>query len=640
MKKYNLILLVFLFICGVAFGQITTDEEPISFKKEKEVPVLKASEKSMKSLPSLDIKKIEQEDIDDEANGLPPRFGYRHKVNYDLENSGEWTDLSDGGKLWRLTIHSQGALSINLLYDKFWIPDGAKFFIYSADGKYSIGAVTSANNKGPKDDIQGFATGLVYGDQVTLEYYLPQEAEEVGVISIAYVVHGYRYIQLPNDSKSYGGSDTCQINVNCPEGANWQNEKNAIALILVNGNRHCTGSLINTTANDSRPLFLTANHCLGSWIPPDYNLSHWSFYWHYESPGCTSSSEPAILSTSGATITAYGVSDFALLKLTEDPADKAGVTPYYLGWDRSVNATAGGVGIHHPQGDIKKISVYNTMPEIVGANNTSWRAYWAQGKTQGGSSGSPLINNSGRVIGQLSGGSYDCGTPNVVYFSNYGRFSVSWTGDGATEPKYRLKDWLDPLNTGAVTVNGRGCSTTTLSNVGINNTQTVTGCRVVVNNVTFNSPANVTIAGDYRVVINSMVANEGSRVVIQAGGGTSQSSPSPSGDNFAVSDDLVSSRSLAEEPLVAAETASKLYQNIPNPFTGETVIGYYIPDTAHSAYLRFMTAAGVVAKAINISTFGEGEVSISANELSAGIYFYTLVVDGQIINSRQMIVGN
>ena len=189
-----------------------------------------------------------------------------------------------------------------------------------------------------------------------------------------------------------------------------------------------------------------------------------------------------------------------------------------------------------------------------------------------------------------------------------------------------------------------------LHNQTINNAQTIAGCEVNVNNVTFNSPANVTISGYYKVEINSMVANQGSSVVIQAIGSgspssSSQSSSSPSG-GFVASDDLFSSRSFVEneaesvEETTAPNTQARLYQNIPNPFTGETVIGYYIPESARSAYLRFMTATGVVAKAISLSAFGEGAVSISANELSAGVYFYTLVVDGQIVNSRQMVVGN
>lgn len=221
-----------------------------------------------------------------------------------------------------------------MLYNKFWIPEQAKFFVYSNDRKHSIGAITSANNKGNKSKPQGFATGLVYGSQITLEYYLPKEVQEIGEISIAYIVHGYRYIVLPeNVEAGYGESGDCQVNINCSEGQNWQNEKNAVAMILVNGDRYCTGSLINTTANDFRPLFLTADHCLGGWANDvkydalgDSILNHWSFYWHYEVPGCSNINAPTILSTVGATVISNnGASDFALLRLTENPLTKQGL---------------------------------------------------------------------------------------------------------------------------------------------------------------------------------------------------------------------------------------------------------------------------------------------------------------------------
>ena len=110
-------------------------------------------------------------------------------------------------------------------------------------------------------------------------------------------------------------------------------------MILVNGTRYCTGSLINTTANDNRPLLLTAHHCLGgpgnNYIQYDAinnpALNHWSFYWHYEAPKCGNVSiEPPHLSTIGATVIANNeASDFALLRLAEDPRNKRGVTPYY-----------------------------------------------------------------------------------------------------------------------------------------------------------------------------------------------------------------------------------------------------------------------------------------------------------------------
>jgi hypothetical protein len=466
------------------------------------------------------MKKINQEDVENEAKGIPPRFGYRHEVRYNLENSGEWTDLPNGDKIWQLEISCSGALSINLLYDKFWVPDGAKFFIYSNDRKQHIGAFTSINNKGDKANIDGFATGLIYGDQITLEYYLPKSINEIGVISVAYVVQGYRYIKS-NNTKNYGSSGSCNINVNCTQGQGWQNERNAVAMILVDGNRYCTGSLINTTAGDSRPLFLTADHCLGGWansVKYDAisapNLSHWSFYWHYESPSCANSS-PAILSTSSATVVANNAaSDFALLRLSEDPRNKNGVTPYYLGWDRSGNSGTGGVGIHHPSGDIKKISIYTITPASATYNSSTatnghWRIVWNQGTTEGGSSGSPVINNNHRVLGQLHGGNASCS--NLSGYDYYGKFSVSWTGNGATDNRRRLIDWLDPFNTGVSVLDG--CNgVVNYANTTVTGNVTVTSCGVL-------NTQNVTVQNGRGLTLNAKQVNIKEPFTVQYGAG-------------------------------------------------------------------------------------------------------------------------
>ncbi|MDO5664728.1 MAG: hypothetical protein Q4G63_05670 [Bacteroidia bacterium] len=469
----RIFLLLFVICCFVAnYAQTSTGENPVGFGLT--LRNLSMSD-NIKILPTLNMNKIKQEDLQDEQNGLPPRFGYPHKVDFNTDNSGVWQDLPNGDKIWQLTISCPQALSINFLYDKFWLPTGSKFFVYTSDKKYSIGAFTSKNNKGNKSNIQGFATGLLYGSEVTLEYYQPQNINDNPIISIAYVVQGYRYINLPEAStRALNESGSCQVNINCPEGQNWQHEKNAVALILVNGNRYCTGSLINTTANDNRPLFLTADHCLGGWgnnytkYDAIYNpiLNHWSFYWQYETPTCDNVIlEPPILSTVGATVVANNeTSDFALLRLTEDPRDKQGATPFYLGWDRSGSFGTGGVGIHHPSGDVKKIATLNhPTTNNWNGNYNYWSHYWdatlnGYSVTEGGSSGSPLINNNRHIIGQLRGGSYiNCSNPSQD-IAAYGKFSISWTGNNDPDLRRQLKHWLDPLNTNLQTLDGIGVS--------------------------------------------------------------------------------------------------------------------------------------------------------------------------------------
>ncbi|MDD2636705.1 MAG: hypothetical protein PHW82_14535 [Bacteroidales bacterium] len=355
MKKIIIFLIAcMLFVSTIA--QISTREHPASFSYKPQ-PLTK-NNTCYKILPKLNLKQINEEDIVDEENGRPPRFGFKHKVNFNMHNSGKWTTLASGDKIWRLSILCPDALSINLLYDKFWLPEDSKLFVYNTNKEHYIGAFTSKNNTGTKENPTGFATGLVYGKEIVVEYFQPKEVVEQAIISIDYVVHGYRYINV-GTSKGFGDSNNCNININCPEGNNWQNEKNAVALILVNGDRICTGSLINNTAQDYTPYFLTAEHCLCN---GDYdaesnpNLYYHSFYWHYEHPGCSNSStEPLTNSTVGATVVAnYWESDFALLELTEDPFNDPNITLYYLGWDKSGNSGTSAACIHHPKGDVKK----------------------------------------------------------------------------------------------------------------------------------------------------------------------------------------------------------------------------------------------------------------------------------------------
>ena len=128
MKYCNIfVTLACLCLSVKGYAQLSTNEQPVSFSLN--LTDHDSSSIQTVTMPALDMEKIEAEDKEDEKNNKPPRFGYRHKVNYNLRNSGTWYELPNGDKLWQLNVVCPGALSVNLAYDEFWIPEGGKFFV-------------------------------------------------------------------------------------------------------------------------------------------------------------------------------------------------------------------------------------------------------------------------------------------------------------------------------------------------------------------------------------------------------------------------------------------------------------------------------------------------------------------------------
>ena len=487
----RIILLVACCMTALSLNaQRATDEDPYGLQNS-----YRAQAQNAIVLTAPDLARVEREDSVSDQHPGPLRYAYPISVNFTPENSGVWQQLSDGSKIWRLKVNIPGALSTNTHYDKFWLPDGGKFFVYSEDTRQSIGAVISEFTGGSRIEPIEFATALIYGENVVYEYYQPSTVKESPIILISNIGYGYRYINSPYNSgtRSFGDANPCNININCSEGSNWQMEKHAEARVSIElkdannktwGYGWCSCALVNNTTNDKTPYVLTADHCLFYTdqetgvrtrifdAMSHYTASGWVFYWEYEHPGCNNLlTAPTQRTSTGATLVANNeISDFALLKINsnQDPKNISGVTPYYLGWDRSGNAGASGVGIHHPMGDVKKISQTNSIQTnsssiswtngAISLPNTLWNATFHNGFIEGGSSGSPLINNSKRLIGQLYGG--PAATCNTNYVIRYGRFDVSWTGSTTSTPaadnRRRLNTWLDPVSSNPTTLNGIG----------------------------------------------------------------------------------------------------------------------------------------------------------------------------------------
>lgn len=445
MKRILLLCFIITFHFN-SIGQISHGGNPDNWRHSvvRTIPV--------EELPQLDLTSYRSEDaVNDEYKDIPYRFGVNVDVDYSSETNGAWTETADGNRVWRIAIESENALSINFVMDVYQIPQGGQVFVYSPDKKQLLGSFTKENTS----PINSLAVGFVFGSKLIIEYVEPSAVLGEGYIHINQVTHGYRNVMdrvdLEAKAGPFGNSGACNINVNCPQGLPYASQKKSVALIINNGNSVCTGSLVNNTSEDATPYFLTANHCLPFTIS---NTNNWIFYFNHETPDCAGNEEaPTNFSISGGTTLAFeNESDFALLELNEDVPDSYDVC--YSGWDATdfESTVTSAYSIHHPSGDVKKISIENDAPfhdDIASSLvNQVWRInQWEEGTTEDGSSGAPLFNQSGFIIGQLAGGAAACnGTVGNGGYDYYGRFGVSW--DFYPEADRSLKSWLDPLNTG------------------------------------------------------------------------------------------------------------------------------------------------------------------------------------------------
>jgi lysyl endopeptidase len=438
---FSIFLLVF-----ASYGQISHGGSPFSFSLQSksvispQIPVIE--------MPFVDVDYLKTEDLVlDQIKEIPWRFGFNIDVKIDVKSHGLEQSLTDGSKLWSVEIYSPGAVSINLLFDEFQIPPGAELFIYNESKTDVIGAFTAFNNR--SDSI--FATIPLRGDHITIEYYEPANPIFSGVLHLGRVTHGYRG---PHDfAKAFGSSGSCNVNVACPESAGMEDQIRSAAMLVSGGNGFCSGALINNTSNNGTPYFLTADHCYT-------NPSGVVFWFNWQSATCSNPpSSPSYQSISGATTRArYSTSDMWLMELSSSPPSNYNV--YYSGWNRTMDNNISGKiwGIHHPAGDIKKISwstlgVSTTtyLQNPVPGDGSHWRVtQWSDGTTtEGGSSGSPLFDPNGRIIGQLHGGYASCSSLTSDW---YGKLGVSWTGGGTNAT--RLSNWLDPTNSGVTTLDG------------------------------------------------------------------------------------------------------------------------------------------------------------------------------------------
>jgi hypothetical protein len=459
---YPFLLIIFLSFFGIeSNGQFSEGGIPLSFLLDS-LPV--SFQEIYIDPPDLSL--ILEEDAKENKSGFAQRYGVILPVGINLHEAGTWEVSENLTRIWRLKLSSDKALALGIFFKKVHLPGGVKLFIYDEQGIQVTGAYTSNTELINK----GFSSLLIRGSKIIVELNVPAGVSETPEFDISEIEYAYRYI--PDFSVIKGGetSGECEVNVNCiPEGAGWDDEKRGIVKIRVIVNKstfNCSGSLVNNTRFDFTPYVLTADHCAYQNVhyakPEDLLL--WKFYFNYEYPTCDDGTLPEPFTLEGAVKTAQGGnrglsgSDFYLVKLIHNIP--VSVNAYFNGWSLAPDPTDEGVCIHHPDGDVKKISTFTesliSSSWMGNGLSSHWKVYWTEtlngwGVTEGGSSGSPLFNAEGQIVGTLTGGQASCQAPDLPDF--YGKFSYHWQSNGLSDTA-QLKPWLDPLNTGIQSISG------------------------------------------------------------------------------------------------------------------------------------------------------------------------------------------
>ena len=396
------------------------------------------------------------------------RFAKANSVELTPKNSGEWQVAGNDRLSWSLAVHAEDARSLNFGFSSFHLPNSAELKLKDSSGRQIWRSFTSADNAAHGQ----LWTPVMEDDTVFLEVEVAASEQDEVMLELASVNQGFR------DWKSYEAlkignraSGECHIDVACdaidlPSGLGarvdlWRDQIQAVGAYTLLGVDTCTGQLVNNTLGANIPYFLTAAHCEVS----NANAPSMVVYWGFENSNCrpvdTSinglpGDGPLTTFNSGATLRALNpVADMCLVEL-DDPVPTS-ANAYFAGWDNSGALVTEAACIHHPSISEKRISFANDPLELSDFLSTVSNpagvylrvSSWDHGATEGGSSGSGLFDQNRRLVGMLTGGFAACGNGLSDW---YGSLSASWTGNN---PASRLSDWLDPIGTGATTLDGR-----------------------------------------------------------------------------------------------------------------------------------------------------------------------------------------
>ncbi|MCC6684137.1 MAG: trypsin-like serine protease, partial [Bacteroidia bacterium] len=347
-------------------------------------------------------------------------------------------------EIYRTKIVSPTAQALHVIFSHFELTENEQMFIYSPnDTNRVLGAYSMHNNK---PDLSFISNRIADKELIIEVNRRPKNQNNTrGDLIVG------RFIHVFKNRDEFGSSLNCHVNVICSPWYNtWCNQIRSVIKLLRHKENQgwylCSGALINNLNYNFDPLILTANHCVDN--GDDY--ANWVVFFNFQSITCSPSTNGNDLMTvSGVNVIATdndwsSCPDIALLRLRQSIPEQYNV--FFSGWNRrawsSLPGDDRGIGIHHPAGDVKKISEgYRVNPLL----SSCVKVNWTTGYTEGGSSGSPLFITSKEIIGVLSWSWHE-----EDHCADDANFFYSWLHKSWTT----LWPYLAPTNSDALTLDG------------------------------------------------------------------------------------------------------------------------------------------------------------------------------------------
>ena len=370
----------------------------------------------------------------------------------DLVRRLTWETRSDGTAVSALSVSSPEARALRVAL-RGTLPTGAEVRFFSlADPEQRFPPIQPQDvpAETPADAPAEEAAPLLWspvieGDTVGVEITLPSPAAVADVsLFIERVSHLFASVRqaMPRRLFDVGDAASCHIDVACRTTTPRTLAAATAKIIYTRPTGRtflCTGVLMNDTDDSSFiPYFLVANHC----IDTQAVARTLDTYWEFERAACGGVAPSRVNQlTGGADLLATDPgTDSTLLRLREVPLTDT----WYAGWDpQPLRYPTEAVGIHHPEGDLKKWSrgraVRNTTTVLQENNQrvSAIRVEWSDGAVEGGSSGSGLFDTRGRLRGVLSGTPVGQTACSLGRSTSYGRFDLFYP---------QVSRWLDPAS--------------------------------------------------------------------------------------------------------------------------------------------------------------------------------------------------